>query len=105
MQLLAAGAQFIVYAFHLEGRFLLLPTTECEFETVVRDAMKKGATPVAVIALMNRVTPEGQALIEWEQFPGASEEHARNAAAVFKANLLEAGIIRLTDTDTNASDC
>src|SRR6516225_7295579 len=96
MRLLEQDATFVVYAFHHESKgFMLLPTAAPEFEETVRDAMKQGATPVAIIALMKHVTENGEALIEHELFPGASEEDARSAAALFKTNLIEAGILRM----------
>jgi hypothetical protein len=65
--------------------------------------MKQGGVPVAHIALMNPVAPNGETYIDYELFPGAVEADARNAAALFKLNLVEAGIITFK-SDTDAPD-
>ena len=102
MQMLACDSLLGAYAFKRDGQFVLLflpandgHTDTSEFTTAVRDV------PVAHIALMNRLTPGGEALIEYELFPGATEEDARNVAALFKVNLVEKGIITFKpDTDS-----
>lgn len=113
MRMLAGDSVLGAYAFKRDGEFLLvtLPPTGgkasdadiAEFTTAVQDAMKQGGVPVAHIALMNQLTPEGEALIDYELFPGATETDARNAAVLFKVNLVEKGIITFKP-DTDAPD-
>jgi hypothetical protein len=79
--------------------FLFLPVHESDtpkFKEALDDALTQGASYLGSLALMNK-TEEGQALIEYDLMPGASEEAMVRARAKYRDNLIEAGVLKLEE--------
>jgi|tagenome__1003787_1003787.scaffolds.fasta_scaffold19713251_2 hypothetical protein len=78
--------------------FLFLPVHESEtpkFRKAAEDALQQGASYLGSIALSNLTTEDGQAVIEYELMPGASEECMVRAKAKFRDALIEAGVLKV----------
>ena len=97
LQLLIREADLAAYAYYREStdEIMLVPAGMPELNDEVAEHMRQGFRMVAAVALMNRETPDGHSLVEFEAAAsGVSEEILRKAKAAFCDQLVERGIIK-----------
>jgi hypothetical protein len=95
MSLLVRDADLASYAFYRTATddVMLVPAGMPQLNAEVESQMKNGFVLIGVVVLSKRTSPDGHALIEYEELPGM-DAGMQKARTIFQDQLAEQGIIK-----------